>query len=466
MVLQFTLANSFTYSKAAIGITSSRHKTIGKLRHKRIIGRLFAVLFLATLMPTAHADVRTLDLKRPSATILDYLSRGQDPLLCYENSALRYAINTGQAHAPHDCPVKMMLQGFPVYVSRHIAGREAFAVFNWLDNAQGVLAELEGSGALPPYFIERLRESGVAFNLTGPDDDYAEDAQHDPYNFCSSGRGCYVPGLRLVNASFPSWYEGRTYSPDTSWNGVRGFIVHELAHAYHDIAVAQGFGNRCVLDAYNYSVRRDGLHAGDYAATNELEYFAEMVNYSVKAPSFQDGLTKGLSVEVAELKHHHAALTEALVFAKASAEKAVSAAVSAEAARAAAEEALAIARRLGDARRMAQAEEAIAKAQAQIDEAWAQAAKAEAQAAEVEVLLADLEEELAWWRSQAEGPVFKHSTFQAWLVSRKLYQKGLFLPSYDENGAGLVLHLLHLNAGWSKPGENTQDCNRDLWWPR
>ena len=61
-------------------------------------------------------------------------------------------------------------------------------------------------------------------------------------------------------------------------------MLHELAHAYHDQVLENGFQNKAVLDAYNKakakgSYKKVLLYSGQtvkhYGLTNQMEYFAE-----------------------------------------------------------------------------------------------------------------------------------------------------------------------------------------------
>lgn len=61
-------------------------------------------------------------------------------------------------------------------------------------------------------------------------------------------------------------------------------ILHELAHAYHDQVLENGFQNKAVLDAYKKakakgSYKKVLLYSGQtvkhYGLTNQMEYFAE-----------------------------------------------------------------------------------------------------------------------------------------------------------------------------------------------
>ena len=102
----------------------------------------------------------------------------------------------------------------------------------------------------------------------------------DPYFSCSVAGGCYVSGSRIIQRGLSP-----THPQNTNWGSVRHFLIHELTHAFHDIALVDGFENQCVKDAYHYSVERDGLHANTYAATNHLEYFAQIIGYAMRIGS-------------------------------------------------------------------------------------------------------------------------------------------------------------------------------------
>lgn len=93
-------------------------------------------------------------------------------------------------------------------------------------------------------------------------------------------------------------------------------ILHELAHGYHDEFVAEGYANKRILEAYNHAMDK-GLYdkvqtyQGDtvraYAATNQMEYFAE----ATEAYFYRNDFYPFLNVE---LKDHdpagHALMVE------------------------------------------------------------------------------------------------------------------------------------------------------------
>ena len=176
-----------------------------------------------------------------------------------------------------DCPTKTMVRGFDVRISSQLSGGAVPLILEWLTLADAVLLELENAWHIRGHFVSGLRHAGVSFYLSPPVGDGSTIT--DPYAGCPPNSGCYRAGKRIVedqiSVSRPS---------NINWGSMRNFMIHELAHAYHDLMLEDGFGNNCVRDAYRFSVRRDGLHANTYAATNHLEYFAQMVSYAMRVP--------------------------------------------------------------------------------------------------------------------------------------------------------------------------------------
>lgn len=228
--------------------------------HRRIVISVLLILVLAAFNTHAHVIHGRLSEEPPLE------DEPGNPFPQCDNSAT----------APSDCPMEYTLRGFPIYVSSYFPDDMDEIVQRWLDIAEAVLLELESSWDIRRYFIERLRQSGVSFSLTLHDRDGTLGVT-DPYNLCHVPRGCYASGMRVAQRGLSP-----THPQNTNWGSVRHFLIHELAHAFHDIALVDGFNNQCVLDAYRFSVERDGLHANTYAATNHHEYFAQMVSYAMR----------------------------------------------------------------------------------------------------------------------------------------------------------------------------------------
>ena len=233
--------------------------------HRRIALSVLLVLILAASATHAHV-------------VHDRLGTMRSPLNLETEPGNPFPQCADPVTAPSDCPTQTTLRGFPVYISSYFPDEMEDTALNWLDLADAVLLELESSWDIRRYFIERLRQSGVSFSLALHDRDGTLGVT-DPYFLCPVSGGCYMSGSRIVQEGLSP-----THPQNTNWDSMRHFMIHELAHAYHDIALVDGFDNQCVMDAYRYSVQRDGLHANTYAATNHLEYFAQMVSYAMRAP--------------------------------------------------------------------------------------------------------------------------------------------------------------------------------------
>jgi len=83
-------------------------------------------------------------------------------------------------------------------------------------------------------------------------------------------------------------------------------ILHELAHAYHDQFMEDGYNNKLILDAYNNAMQKGlyeevldyrGRSVKAYATTNQMEYFAE----ATEAYFYRNDFYPFLNVE---LKRH------------------------------------------------------------------------------------------------------------------------------------------------------------------
>ncbi|MCY4515187.1 MAG: hypothetical protein OXC69_08670 [Candidatus Tectomicrobia bacterium] len=197
---------------------------------------------------------------------------------CQAIAAARAARGSYATFLTENVTGEYTVRGFPVYVSSHVSVSDdkEEGVSQWLDILGAVLLELEVSKEIRGYFVERLRRSGVSFYLLFVDPNSSSDLPWQVHSLCPEFQGCYLSESRVVQA---------THSPRTppEWTHVRQTLIHELAHAFHDIALVDGFQNQCVLDAYRYSVERDGLHDGFYASWNHQEYFAEIVSYAMRA---------------------------------------------------------------------------------------------------------------------------------------------------------------------------------------
>ena len=203
--------------------------------------------------------------------------------------ASRFAACESSWNRPVDCPNRVRIRGFNVWVAPHMrkvlndrydAAQNDGSLGNWfihpnrvvevyLERLDAALLSLETRWDVRGHFIERLRMSSVSFFLSpevGPGEGFL-------FTRCPPHSGCYNPTDRMVEDSIE--HPGNIGS-------VLHFVAHELAHAYHDIVIRDGFDNLCIKEAYRLSVGRDGLHEATYAATNEREYFAQMFFYALQ----------------------------------------------------------------------------------------------------------------------------------------------------------------------------------------
>ncbi len=217
---------------------------------------------------------------------------------------------------PSDCPYRLQIQGWDVYVSSLIMADELefvahgysidspldkiLTTLNYLDVGLGML-EME---PFPRDFANKLRGLGVNFYIapvviseSGP-----RWHRHPDDNYAICNVSCYSRAL-FGNSTIqlPLTVDG------SGFGAIFELLVHELAHAWHDLFVPDSYDNQCIIDAYEFSVVRDKLYRdfvirspdrypdegdfwgpaieqerfGDhnqaYAARNYSEYFAEAV---------------------------------------------------------------------------------------------------------------------------------------------------------------------------------------------
>ncbi|MYI74470.1 MAG: hypothetical protein F4057_03875 [Acidobacteria bacterium] len=182
-----------------------------------------------------------------------------------------------------DCPKRFDMHGFPVYVSPtvdfdHRSGHED--VGRALEQLRAQFSYIvHPSRGIPNAALEDLRAAGVSVYLTGH--------EKDEWWPCGDGDGCYAQREKRI---------AFTASLLADLHGLDPLVLlHELAHAWHGLIVADGWRNDCIRRGYNESVHELGRydevrnqhwwsgrppHEGwgtqrGYAATNEYEWFAE-----------------------------------------------------------------------------------------------------------------------------------------------------------------------------------------------
>ena len=167
------------------------------------------------------------------------------------------------------CPTKYLVEGFEVRVARSVFDAADFShsqLGQALDTLQGELIAFERMARRPgwnqlslvrpdrsvsvstfgfrPHPINQLRTAGVSF--------YIQSDHHVANAYSNCTGACYIsrPNRVVLNI-------GRLLQliyTDT-------VVVHELAHAYHDVALEDGTANACVEKAYETAVTNGGLYA-------------------------------------------------------------------------------------------------------------------------------------------------------------------------------------------------------------
>lgn len=182
------------------------------------------------------------------------------------------------------CPKRFDMHGFPVYVSPTVdfdqrSGHEDIG--RALDQLRAQFSYIvhPAPRGIPSAALDELRAAGVSIYLTGH--------EKDEWWPCGAADGCWNNAARRVGFTAALLHNLHGLDPLV--------LLHELAHAWHGLIVADGNRNACIRDGYNKSVHELGLydevvnqhwwtgtpaHEGygtqrGYATTNEYEWFAE-----------------------------------------------------------------------------------------------------------------------------------------------------------------------------------------------
>ena len=202
------------------------------------------------------------------------------------------------------CPTKYTIEGFEVRVSTAVFDAADFSntkLGQALDVLQGRLLAFEQMARRKSSNRLQFTKSGVSKSATAtgiyphPINQLRTAKRELLHSFRRHG-GRRLFGLHHALLS--------DVAPTGSWLPIGrlsnlpysdALIVHELAHAYQDTVMEDGFENECVTEAYKKAVTDGGLYAivndeghsrepgnttahgttESYAATNALEYFAE-----------------------------------------------------------------------------------------------------------------------------------------------------------------------------------------------
>ena len=206
-----------------------------------------------------------------------------------------------------DCPARLKIAGFNVYVSpfldrdwgpapcppvsgpcaaeNRLTIQRLWATLDHLDSALRMLDLVSVEYHYAPSMPQYLRERGVSFYIAPTNDRYVVDGAVDWRAPCPGLAACYRATDRLIQLWMVSRFQ---YFANT--------VVHELAHAWTHLMVnGDAWNNQCINDAYRFSIERDGKYlnmeergtvyphrygtgrfSDAYAATNVAEYFAEL----------------------------------------------------------------------------------------------------------------------------------------------------------------------------------------------
>lgn len=174
-------------------------------------------------------------------------------------------------------PVLREIEGFPVYIEPALLSGEHAAVG---EASIGMLRNhLERIAVLVPEpGLGRLRQVGIWIEVDHPLTDVVPGPYHgSPQWLLDNGWDVRMGDCVHVTKA-QSLLDRRQMLKHPM------VILHELAHAYHDQFMADGYQNKLILEAFNQAMAK-GLydkvldHRGRtvraYATSNQMEYFAE-----------------------------------------------------------------------------------------------------------------------------------------------------------------------------------------------
>lgn len=193
----------------------------------------------------------------------------------------RYLVdNLLSPHAPGLSPVydSRTIQGWKVHVNRVLLAADGRQTSQVLDLLDAQLAEI--TKVVPSEAVKKLRKVPLYFNPEYPGLRPIAEYHPDVQWLRKSGRD---PAM----AKCVEFTNVRTYATET--NRMPWFVLHELAHAYHDRELAEGYGNREIAQSYDrakssghydkvtrhYGNGRPNTVEKAYAISSPMEYFAE-----------------------------------------------------------------------------------------------------------------------------------------------------------------------------------------------
>ncbi len=188
--------------------------------------------------------------------------------------------NLQAAHAPAPDPVyeTRTLRGWTLHVNRELLAADARPTAKVLGLLDKQLKEI--TDVVPPAAVAKLKEVPLYFNPEYPG--VRPLAEYHPGDgwLRKNGRDpAMAKAVEFTNV--------RTFAAEV--NRMPWFVLHELAHAYHDRELPKGFGNPEVAAAYarakdagkydrverHFGNGRPNTFEKAYAMTSAMEYFAE-----------------------------------------------------------------------------------------------------------------------------------------------------------------------------------------------
>ena len=198
--------------------------------------------------------------------------QGAPPAAAASPGAAQPAPQPEQRYEPTDAYEQREIQGWPLRVNKRLLAEHP-------DLARDVLKEVSAQLYLitrhvPLPAVEKLRKVTIWVELNEPHHQcmaYHPDTGWLRDNGMNPAKAKCV---ELANArTFINWVHRQPW-----------MILHELAHAYHNQFLPDGFENGPVLAAYrnaraskryDHVLHHDGLSMRAYAMNNQMEYFAE-----------------------------------------------------------------------------------------------------------------------------------------------------------------------------------------------
>lgn len=227
------------------------------------------------------------------------------PLVIREGNCLEPVETTTKEY------LKEMICGWPIYVEKG-----AFA--NNKEFRETFKKDLDYAlSRIPGHACRALKESNTKIYVN-------ETFQHGPKIRPSKAKGCcFHPsenwlathGYAVDKTKCVELYCMSEYLKDRKLWGRGGVLIHELAHAYHNKCLRDGYKNDEIRECYKHAMD-EGLYnlvkvhgpqgptARAYACSDEMEYFAELSTAFLGSKKETDEYNKWYPFNRAQVKEH------------------------------------------------------------------------------------------------------------------------------------------------------------------